>query len=172
MLASMAKILNAFRGRYDEVRATYSIPNHAIPRCSCWIEKTPKFKHMERNVPSCVGMYLYVQMVRNKLIHDLCCFDSSPLSSYRVLREKFHSKVRGLWWHGYSNPAVDLLIDEAQATVDMLSRQRIYRQAFRTIRDDAPWLFLYSLNLNFGVGRNAKHWRPGINGLVKLGHMY
>ena len=37
----------------------------------------------------------YAQMVRNKLIHDACCFDSSPLSTYRVLREKLHSKIRG-----------------------------------------------------------------------------
>ena len=30
----------------------------------------------------------YAHRVKDKRIHDLCCFDSSPLSTYRVLREK------------------------------------------------------------------------------------
>lgn len=111
----------------------------------------------------------YSQMVRNKLIDDLCCFDSSPLSTYRVLREKFHSGFRGPWWQGYSNPVVDTLIDQAQNTIDISHRQTIYRQAFRMLRDDAPWLFLYSPLLHWGRSDAAKDWRPGVDGLIKLG---
>ena len=110
----------------------------------------------------------YAQMVRNKLIHDACCFDSSPLSTYRVFREKFHSGVRGPWWQGYCNPAVDALNDQAQSTTDSARRQAIYRQAYSIVRDDAPWIFLYSPNLHWGVSQAAQRWRPGIDGLVRL----
>ncbi len=37
----------------------------------------------------------YALRVRAKEIGDAACFDSSPLSSYRVLREKLHSESRG-----------------------------------------------------------------------------
>lgn len=108
----------------------------------------------------------YAQMVRNKQIADACCFDSSPLSTYRVLREKLHSGVAGPWWQGYANPEVNRLIDEGAATVDERQRQRIYREAYRVIADDAPWLFLYSPRVIFGRGPRLRDWRPAINGLV------
>ena len=49
--------------------------------------------------------------VREKRIGDLAVFDSSPQSSYRVLREKIDSRVRGSWWQGYHNPELNGLID-------------------------------------------------------------
>jgi peptide/nickel transport system substrate-binding protein len=111
----------------------------------------------------------YAEMVRAKQIADACCFDSSPLSTYRVLREKLHSGVAGPWWQGYANPEVDQLIDEAAATVDDRSRQRVYRAAYRIIRDDAPWLLLYAPRVIFGRGQRLRGWQPAINGLVRIG---
>lgn len=110
----------------------------------------------------------YANMVRAKKIDDACCFDSSPLSTYRVLREKFHSGVQGPWWLGYTNPEVDALTDEAVATAGNTRRQELYWQAYRIIRDDAPWIFLYSPMYCWGVGPRLRGWSAGNDGLIGL----
>lgn len=43
----------------------------------------------------------------------------------------------------YKNPTVDRLIEEAGRELDPARRQDLYCQASRTIRDDAPWVFLW-----------------------------
>ena len=110
----------------------------------------------------------YAEMVKAKRIDDACCFDSSPLSTYRVLREKFHSGIAGPWWQGYSNPEVDALLKQAWATTDNKQRQELYRRAYCKIRDDAPWIFLYSPTFFWGVGPRARGWTVGVNGLIRL----
>jgi len=110
----------------------------------------------------------YADMVRAKQVDDACCFDSSPVSTYRVMREKLHSGIRGLWWQGYTNLEVDALIDQAWATPDNARRRDFYRRAYRIIRDDAPWIFLYNPTSFWGVGPRARGWTPGIDGLIRL----
>lgn len=110
----------------------------------------------------------YAEMVKAKQIDDLCCFDSSPLSTWRVLREKFHAGVRGAWWQGYSNPQVDALLDQAATVIDADRRQTLYRRAYRLIRDDAPWIFLYSPTLAWGLGPQAGMVEPGVDGAIRF----
>ncbi len=110
----------------------------------------------------------YARMVRAKQIADACCFDSSPLSTYRVLREKLHGGVAGPWWQGYANPDVDALIDRAATIVDNSERQEIYRQAYRQIHEDAPWVFMYAPLMVDGRGPALGGWQPGINGIVRF----
>jgi len=110
----------------------------------------------------------YAEMVRAKKINDACCFDSSPRSTFRVLREKIHSGLKGPWWQGYANEEVDDLIDRAQASISEEERREIYRKAYRIIRDDAPWIFLYRPTQFWGVSSAAEGWKPGTDGLVKL----
>lgn len=109
----------------------------------------------------------YAEMVRAKQVHDACCFDSSPLSTYRVLREKFHSVGRGPWWQGYTDPSVDGLIDCAQATVDLNIRRDLYRRAYATISESAPWIFLYNPTLMWGIGPKLGGWTPQLDGLIR-----
>lgn len=97
----------------------------------------------------------YAHMVKAKEIDDACCFDSSPLSTYRVLREKLNSDVAGPWWQGYANPRVNQLLDQASATPSDATRQTIYHRAYGTLHDDAPWLFLYQPANFWGVGNVA-----------------
>lgn len=85
----------------------------------------------------------YAHMVKEKRIDDVCCFDSSPLSTYRVLREKFNSDVAGPWWQGYHNPQVNQLLEQASRTVDNAERRAVYQRAYRHLHEDAPWIFLY-----------------------------
>ena len=96
----------------------------------------------------------YAEMVKAKGIDDLCCFDSSPPSTYRVLREKLDSGVAGPWWQGYDNPQVNTLLDTASRTVDDRQRRAVYQRAYRHIQADAPWLFLYRPTVFRGVGKN------------------
>ncbi len=108
----------------------------------------------------------YSEMVREKRINDAAGFDSSPRSTYRVLREKIHSGLRGPWWEGYENKEVDGLIEEAQATISSTARQAIYREIYTLIRDDAPWVFLYNPTLYWGVGPAMKDWKPRPDGVL------
>lgn len=86
----------------------------------------------------------YAHMVRRKEICDLCVFDSSPMSTYRVLYEKIDSRVAGSWWQGYSNIDVEALIDQGQATTDRDARADIWRDAYCLLQDDPAWLTLYN----------------------------
>ena len=108
----------------------------------------------------------YSEMVREKRIHDACCFDSSPLSTFRVLREKVQSTLRGPWWQGYENETVNALIKQAQATFPDGERQAIYRQVYALIHDDAPWIFLYRPTYFWGVGSQLADWKPRPDGLL------
>jgi len=110
----------------------------------------------------------YALMVRDKEINDVCCFDSSPRSTYRVLREKIHSGLMGPWWQGYTSGEVNALIEQAQATVNDEERREIYRRAYRIIRDDAPWIFLYKPTMYWGVGPAMRGWEPSSEGWVVL----
>jgi peptide/nickel transport system substrate-binding protein len=44
---------------------------------------------------------------------------------------------------GYSNPAVDALIDKAAASSDMAARKDLYRQIRTTVTSDAPLVFVH-----------------------------
>lgn len=85
----------------------------------------------------------YAEQVRDKRIGDLCVFDSSPMSTFRVLYEKIDSRVAGSWWQGYANPGVEGLLDEARRTVDDAVRARLYGDAYRALLVDPAWVPLY-----------------------------
>ncbi|MCB0084458.1 MAG: hypothetical protein KDE47_26135, partial [Caldilineaceae bacterium] len=110
----------------------------------------------------------YAHMVKAKQIHDACCFDSSPLSTYRVLREKLNSEVGGPWWQGYHNAKVNRLLAQAAATPAEAARRTIYQAAYHLIHDDAPWIFLYSPVRGWGIGPNAKQVRIGMTGRLEF----
>jgi peptide/nickel transport system substrate-binding protein len=108
----------------------------------------------------------YSEMVREKRINDAAGFDSSPRSTFRVLREKLHSGLQGPWWEGYASQEVDALIDEAQGTFDDARRQALYREIYSIVRDDAPWIFLYNPTRYWGAGPAVEDWTPRADGLL------
>lgn len=108
----------------------------------------------------------YANRVSGKNIQDLCCFDSSPLSTYRVLREKISSAYKGSWWQGYSNPRIDTLIEQGSQTVNTQERAALYTECLRIVHGDAPWLFLYDPQHTFGVNSGLSHWRPRSDGTI------
>jgi peptide/nickel transport system substrate-binding protein len=110
----------------------------------------------------------YAEMVRSKEIDDACCFDSSPLSTYRVLREKFHSGHHGPWWMGYENAQVNELLDRAAETPSLGARQELYQEAYGLIRDDAPWIFLFSPRRLWAVRETIGHLRTKVDGVIRF----
>lgn len=110
----------------------------------------------------------YANQVRLKAIHDLCVFDSSPMSVFRVLHEKIDSRVRGAWWEGYANPAVERLIDEARATVSSEKREALYRQCYRLLQQDPPWLYLYNHRRVIGLRGDHPGWRMHTDGVLDV----
>lgn len=60
----------------------------------------------------------------------------------------------------YSDPKVDALLAEAQTTVDLKARSRIYQEAAALITRDAPWLFVVN-------DRNPRALAPDVHGFVE-----
>lgn len=164
-----ARSLLAEAGYEDGLELVFDIPS-VMP------DEAPLLAQMMKEQYKQVGISLeiiehqdraaYSEMVRNKNIHDACCFDSSPRSTYRVLCEKIQSTLKGPWWQGYENTEVNALIEQAEATFDDQERQKIYRRLYTQIRDDAPWIFLYRPTRHWGVGPAMKDWHPRPDGLL------
>lgn len=108
----------------------------------------------------------YANRVRLKRIGDLCVFDSSPMSTFRVLHEKIDSRVAGSWWQGFRNPAVEALLDRGRTTVDDAGREAIYRECYRLLQDDPPWLYLYNHTRFVGLAGRHPDWRMRADGIV------
>lgn len=96
----------------------------------------------------------YAEQVRDKRIRDLCVFDSSPVSTFRVLYEKIDRRVAGSWWQGYANDLVERLLDDARRCVEVSERAALYGEAYRALLADPAWLTLYHHRL--GVALAAK----------------
>jgi len=164
-----ARSLLAEAGYEDGLTLVFDIPS-SMP------DEAPALARMMAAQLSEVGITLeivehqdraaYSEMVREKRINDGAAFDSSPRSTYRVLREKLHSGLQRPWWEGYENKEVDALIEEAQATVSDTERQAIYQRIYTLVRDDAPWIFLYRPTVYWGVGSTMTDWTPRADGLL------
>ncbi len=108
----------------------------------------------------------YSDMVKAKDIHDMAWFDSSPLSTYRVCREKLHSGYKGAWWEGYSNETVDRLVNESERTLDPAKKEVLFKGVYRAAWEDPPWLYLYRPRMFWGVSEKLRKWKPAIDGLT------
>jgi peptide/nickel transport system substrate-binding protein len=112
----------------------------------------------------------YAEKVRSKQFGDLCCFDSSPPSAWRVFREKLDSRHQGPWWQGYHSPILNQILDQASAERNDEQRVKLLRHAFRIVHDDAPWLFLYAPRTLWLLGPLAGGWQPSAEGRVRITH--
>jgi peptide/nickel transport system substrate-binding protein len=164
-----AKALLAEAGYKNGLKLVFDIP-------AIMPDEAPRLAGMMTEYLDQVGVQLdiavhkdraaYSDMVRAKNIHDACCFDSSPRSTYRVLREKLQSTLKGPWWQGYENKEVNALIKKAEATFDRSARQKIYHQIYTLVTGDAPWIFLYNPIGYHGVGLRMGDWKPRKDGLL------
>lgn len=110
----------------------------------------------------------YAHMVRRKEVRDLCVFDSSPMSTYRVLHEKIDSRIKGSWWQGYANPQVEALIDRGRVTTDRAARAGLWREAYALLQDDPVWLTLYNPVRVIGLAGDHPDFEMPADGVIDV----
>jgi peptide/nickel transport system substrate-binding protein len=110
----------------------------------------------------------YAEQVRAKQFGDLCCFDSSPASDWRVFCEKLDARRQGPWWQGYASDELNCLLDLARAEADDSQRFALLQQAYALVQQDAPWLFLYAPHSRWLLGPAAAGWQPSAEGRVRI----
>ncbi len=81
---------------------------------------------------------------------------NSSFDAEYTLFPLFSSKGRGYY---YKNAEVDRAVDQGRSVFDPKKRQDAYSDALRTIREDAPWVFLYQQQDLYGVHRGIA-WQP------------
>ena len=82
-----------------------------------------------------------------------------------------------LFWHsdsdkkggfnlvGYHNEKMDRLIEESQSLIDKEKLSKIWREMFRIITQDNPYLFLYIPNSITAVNKDIKNIEPALGGI-------
>ena len=110
----------------------------------------------------------YANQVRLKNIHDICVFDSSPMSAFRVLYEKIDARVKGSWWEGYHNAKVESLLDTARRTLDTAARANVYKQCYRLLQQDPPWLYLYNHSRSIVLRGAHPGWQMRRDGVLDV----
>ena len=82
-----------------------------------------------------------------------------------------------LFWHsdsdkkggfnlvGYQNPKMDKMIEESQSMIDRDALASSWREMFKIITDDNPYLFLYIPNSISAVNKNIKNIQPSMSGI-------
>lgn len=167
-----ARALLAEAGYSGGVKLTLDVPS-ILPDEALAVAEEMKNQYALAGIETEIKVFhdrpAYATMVREKRIDDACAFDSSPLSTYQIFVDKFHSGLHGAWWQGYANPEVDALINLARRTPDLPARRETYRQVYRILREDAPWIFLFNPTLTWGLGDKAKGWRPTADMLIHMG---
>ncbi len=75
-------------------------------------------------------------------------------------------KTGGFNMVGYKNIEVDKLIEQGEITIDKKELSKIYKNIFKKISDDIPYLFLYIPNSITSVNKNIKNVTPALTGLM------
>ena len=144
---------------YDPMRAKElfercSMPDELILRTPLVIpDRAPLVAHLIREQLDRIGIRVrieeeedrpkYARDVSKKHIGHMALFDSSPLSTYRVLQEKISSKMQGLWWQGVQDDTADQLILAAHKLSSTCERAMAYSRGLSWLHDHPHWLYLY-----------------------------
>jgi len=110
----------------------------------------------------------YVQGIVGRK-YELFLLSQGGLQVGPAVQTNWSSKIKGIAWQGYTNPAVDELIDTASKQVDAQKRSATYEQLMKTAWDDSPWIFLYHQQDIYAVGSRVKNFRPTSEAIVAMG---
>jgi peptide/nickel transport system substrate-binding protein len=110
----------------------------------------------------------YVQGIVGRK-YELFLLSQGGLQVGPAVQTNWSSRIKGIAWQGYTNQAVDDLIDTAAKQVDSQKRQTTYEQLMKMVWDESPWIFLYHQQDIYGVGGRVKGFRPTSEAVVLLG---
>ncbi|NPA03657.1 MAG: peptide ABC transporter substrate-binding protein [Epsilonproteobacteria bacterium] len=85
--------------------------------------------------------------------------------AYSIWHSK-NAKLGGFNLVSYKNPKVDRLIEEAQETIEIEKLSKLYKEIFRLIVEDVPYIFLYIPNSITVVNKKIKNVEPSIVGIM------
>ena len=71
-------------------------------------------------------------------------------------------------WAGYKSPKFDGLIDQARSMPALTRRGSDYANAFTTLHNDLPILYLYSPRVLFGMSAKVQGFAPVADGMMRL----
>ncbi len=125
-----------------EVRTPHIIPDRALQVTEMIVDQLGAIG-VRLRVDDQEDRPKYAQEVGSKHIGHLSIFDSSPLSTYRVMWEKISSRARGLWWQGVVDETADILIEEAARAHEPNDQEVAYGEALSWLHENPPWLYLY-----------------------------
>ena len=111
---------------------------------------------------------LYAREVGLRQIGHMALFDSSPLSTHRVLWEKVSGEARGRWWQGVSDGEADRLIAATRAATEPSERLAAYRACLRWLRNQPHWLYLYHPVRVYACRRDAPPVGMNHGGFLEL----
>jgi ABC-type transport system substrate-binding protein len=80
---------------------------------------------------------------------------ASTNDAYDVMTDSFLSTSK-FNYARYSNPNLDKLIQEGAIEPNVETRKKIYENAFKEIKDGAPWIFLYEDTVHVGMRKNVE----------------
>ncbi|WP_324172088.1 peptide-binding protein [Sulfurimonas sp.] len=76
-----------------------------------------------------------------------------------------NDKKGGFNFIGYKNPKIDKMIEESQSIIDREELGKLWREMFKIIVKDNPYLFLYIPNSITTVNKNIKNIEPSPSGI-------
>ncbi|MBT5934599.1 ABC transporter substrate-binding protein, partial [Sulfurimonas sp.] len=89
----------------------------------------------------------------------------SPTPDPYLFWHKDSDKKGGFNLVGYNNPEVNKMIEESQSIIDREELGKKWREMFKIITDDNPYLFLYIPNSITAVDKRVKNVTPALGGI-------
>lgn len=97
---------------------------------------------------------------RDAFLND---WGNASLDPFDIFIPKFHSQVPGLGrgnFTGYSNPAVDVLLELTLETANPETRYDAFRRAQELVYQDVPMVFEFVAHEIYGVNVRVSNWEP------------
>ncbi len=89
----------------------------------------------------------------------------SPTPDPYLFWHKDNDKKGGFNLVGYNNPEINKMIEESQGIIDREALGKKWREMFKIITDDNPYLFLYIPNSITAVNKEVKNVTPALGGI-------
>ncbi|MBA3026635.1 MAG: peptide ABC transporter substrate-binding protein [Sulfurimonas sp.] len=89
----------------------------------------------------------------------------SPMPDPYMFWHTQSDKKGGFNLVGYNNPLIDKMIEESQEIIDKPKLDALFREMFKIIVNDNPYLFLYIPNSITATSKNIKNIQPSPSGI-------
>jgi peptide/nickel transport system substrate-binding protein len=109
--------------------------------------------------------FLNMVVFPNKFDSVLLGWGLSPTPDPYLFWHSDNDKKGGFNLVGYKNPKIDKMIEESQSIIDREKLSKLWREMFKIIVKDNPYLFLYIPNSITTVNKNIKNVEPSLSGI-------